>query len=207
MGLGKKADEVDDSSSNSGSGNTGSNGSPDSSDGSDEEYPQYQKWFPYGVVYEDLDGEFHFVHQPHNFEFEKIKNTENSSWSLQHKTQGFNGVPSNVKRYWKDRVDLLRGDRMVKKIFDMSVLSEDDGPAMIKTDPERACELISKAAKEYSLSDEAKQNKQQKKKTHRNCPVCDKGIDIRYGSYEKVNRQLVCPDHSVKQLRENGLID
>ena len=204
MGLGKKADEVDDSSSSSGSSSSGGSGS---SSNSSDEYPQYKKWYPYAVIYEDMDGELKFIHSPHNFEFEKIKNTEKSSWTLQHKTQGFHGVPSNVKRYWKDRLDLLKADRYVKKVFDTSVLEDEDGPALIRDDPERACELISEAANKIRLNGDDNDPDKARKKTHRNCPVCDKSIDIRYGSYEKVNRQVVCSDHSVKQLRENGLID
>lgn len=204
MGLGKKADEVDDSNSSSRSASSGSGGS--NSD-SEEEYPQYRKWFPYAVIYEDMDGELQFIHMPHNFEFEKIKNTEGSSWSLKHKTQGFYGVPSHVKRYWKDRIDLLKADRRVKKVFDTSVLEDEDGPALIRDDPGRACELISEAANKVRTNGDVDDPDGVKKKTHRNCAVCDDSIDIRYGNYEKVDRRLVCPDHSVKQLRENGLID
>lgn len=204
MGLGKKADEVDNSSGSNGSSSSG--GSSNSSN-TGNEYPQYKKWFPYAVIYEDMEGDLKFVHMPHNFEFEKIKNTEKSSWTLQHKTQGFHGVPSNVKRYWKDRVELLRADRYVKKVFDTSVLEDNDCPALIRENPERACELISEASNKIRLNGDNNDPHKPQKKTHRNCAVCDKGIDIRYGSYEKVDRRVVCSDHSVKQLRENGLID
>lgn len=178
--------------------------------GSEEAQVPDTPWVRYRRVkaafYVDGHGNLQFKINPDEPVLTQVKTSPNGQWRLKSKQYDFNGVPPELKKYWLSQNELRN---IVGKVMSytsdgdddpgINILGEtEDGRCFAKQYTEEAMELIDQTARNADFEAEWSNT--------RDCAVCDTELDLIYDQLEKVDNRVVCPDHSVKQLKEAGLI-
>jgi len=167
----------DSSSSSSGSSDTTQNSGPDT-----------QLRSPYCVVYRDEDGDWRstFSPQDEDLMLEFTRESSSDSWSL-------NMTPSYFERYWMSQSSYRTARHTVKKV------TGGDLTQMLRKDPEQAVTAVIESAKVADTDRDIPET--------RTCPVCQTELHRVYDKSQKVNGYRLCPDHTVAQIKEAGVMD
>lgn len=105
-------------------------------------------------------------------------------------------IPESWVRYWSYKRSWQHVERTVRQYFDTDINE------LVRSDPERAMEIISEAAK-------AKAQDREPRNVHqRTCKLCDKQLHAvdDHNSYSHVEGRTVCNTHTVGQLAEHDII-
>lgn len=185
MGLGDlipDEDSSDSSSSNNQSSSSSGSGSDESSGGG---YPKFREKVPYFAIWKDESGEFGAAASPHSHTVQEIKESKGSKWRVRM-------IPDELERYWMDRTEYLRTAQIVEKVLDMDLME------LLQNDPASANRAIIFASKHY--------HSDQTPSRVRRCGVCNCDLNIIEDQYEKVGNRIICPDHTVQELKKHNLL-
>ena len=101
-------------------------------------------------------------------------------------------VPPQIEKFWMDRKQFNRLVHKVQERFGVDLWE------ILKKDPEAAAEYITQSAK---LKADQEFNRT------RDCAVCGETHDVIYGSFEEIDRRIVCKRHNIVEIKSAGLIE
>lgn len=163
------------------------NGSSSSSSSrSSRSSKQEEQRVPYMVIWKDDNENYHAVDRPQDekLQITYARDSRDDDWEM-------HSVPSCIERYWMHEDSFRRVAHVVEEVADENLRS------IIKDDPEQTLEIIKESNKHYGSSESYS--------TTEKCPVCRKELHVVYGEFERLNDRRVCPDHTVKEIKDAGL--
>lgn len=181
----QSSDDKPDTSSNTSSGSTrSSNDSGALSSG----HPHLSyKWVSPEVVIKRTDSSYMVVRYPDTESFQVFETFNSPPDDV---------IPSDYVYVWWTKESFQAMNNKVRNHVGESL--ED---LLSNAPPKRVVESIRDTVRHY---DETQHRNKQP--DYVNCAVCDERMHKQFGKWEKVNRRVVCPNHTVTELQQNGIL-
>jgi len=156
------------------------------SGGSGESYPKFRAKTPFIALVRQDDGSLQPRFQPDDLQITYKKRTEHASWEL-------SDVPESFEKYWETHQEFQRTVHIVREELGREL------PELMREFPEAALRCINKAAQSYKTDHSVSEV--------RDCRVCGKTLHLANDNYVSVLRSWICPEHTVEELKDSGLIE